>query len=73
MDSLHDRAHDIGSDYTTVLHDFQNRGCVAMGWAHSDHGDNADVHFRASAMDAMFDLLGDDVDGAAAMMEDWGF
>lgn len=69
MAYLHDVADEQGRTYTEVVHDFQSRGCEALGWTHSDNGEPAAE--RAAIMDAMFDLLGDDVDGAAAMMEDF--
>lgn len=68
-DYLHDVAEEKGTTFNVVLHQFQSVGCPAVGYQHSDNGEaGAD---RAAAMSAMFDLLGDDVDGAAAMMEDF--
>lgn len=68
MDYLHDVAEENDTTFTTVLHDFQRSGCEAIGMSHSTGNDPSG---RAEVMDAMFDLLGDDVDGAAAMMEDF--
>jgi hypothetical protein len=69
MDYLHDVADEQGRTYTEVVHDFQARGCEALGESHAVRAASNDS-FRAEVMASMFDLLGDDVDGAAAMMED---
>lgn len=66
MDYFHDVAADLGSDYTTVMRDFQKRGCEALGEQHTER--DTDAGFYA---EALYDLLGDDMDGAAAMMEDY--
>ncbi len=68
-DSIHDAVNEgIFDSYVEGLHAFQSQGCEAFGWKHGNI--NA---ARAEAMSAMFDLLGDDVDGAAAMMEDFDY
>lgn len=69
MDYLHDVADDHDTDFTTVLHDFQHRGCEALDMTHST---NSDLRGMAAMSDALFDLLGDDVDGVAAVLEDIG-
>lgn len=64
-DYFHDIAEENGTDYRTVLRDFQQRGCVALG-------DTCNTDGAANPYaDALYDLLGDDADGAAAMMEDY--
>ena len=69
LDFLHDVAEEKNTTFDRVLHEFQSIGCPAVGYAHSEVTDvRADT---AMAMGALFDLLGDDVDGAAAMMEDY--
>jgi hypothetical protein len=69
-DSLHDAVEDsLFPDYTAALHTFQSKGCEALGFTHSTGNDSG----RAEVMDAMFDLMGDDMDGAAAMMEDYDY
>jgi hypothetical protein len=72
-DCLHDEADEQGKTYREVLRDFQSRGCEALvTYGKGDGGHWQPVGGeRASVMAAMFDLLGDDADGAAAMMEDW--
>lgn len=63
-DYFHDRADEIGSTYREVAADFRVRGCEALGWSHGEGAANPYA-------DALYDLLGDDMDGAAAMMEDY--
>jgi hypothetical protein len=73
MDCLHDEADEQGKTFNEVLHAFQSKGCAALtvyGKVDGSHFQEIGGSFRAAAMGAMFDLLGDDVDGAAAMMED---
>lgn len=72
MDYLHDVAEEQDRTYSEVRSDFQTRGCEALGMTHSEHDDDATM-LRAEVMSAMYDLLGDDLDGAAAMMEDFGY
>jgi hypothetical protein len=64
MDYLHDVAAEQNRTYTEVMRDFQQRGCEALGESHGEGESNPYA-------DALYDLLGDDLDGAAAMMEDF--
>jgi len=50
-----------------VLHRFQSHGCKAIDAKCNPRKD----HGRASAAAALYDLLGDDIDGAASMLEDF--
>lgn len=69
--------------YKVVSSEFRSKGCVALNTAFSTsecapEGDNAerDRTFgltRSEAAGALYDILGDDMDGAAAMLEDMGF
>lgn len=69
-DSLHDAVDEgLFPNYHAALRAFQSEGCTAVGYVHST-GNNSG---RAEAMSALYDLLGDDADGAAAMMEDYGY
>ena len=69
-DYLHDVVDEgLHPDYRAALRAFQSQGCTAVGLTHSEGNDNG----RAEVMSAMFDLLGDDADGAAAMMEDFEY
>ena len=74
MDSLHDMVEDgLASSYQDARKKFSVNGCKALGTSHG----SADVEVRglraSDASAALFDVLGDDVDGIAAMMEDYGF
>lgn len=73
---FHDYAKSIGSTYEKVAADFRKRGCVAVGLVHSEGNDFRDSSFGLTANEAasaLYDILGDDMDGAAAMLEDMGF
>lgn len=75
-DYLHEYAAEIGSTYAIVSADFRRRGCVAVNLTHSEGNDEVDNHYGLTASDAasaLYDILGDDMDGMAAMMEDMGF
>lgn len=63
-DYFHDVAAETGRTYSEVASDFRNRGCEALG---DSHGEGAPNPYAS----ALYDLLGDDMDGAAAMMEDY--
>ncbi len=69
-DTFHEVAEEQDKTYTEVMRDFQQRGCVATGWVRECAPSPS---MRTAVMDAMFDLLGDDVDGAAAMMADYEY
>jgi hypothetical protein len=69
LDTFHDVADEMGTTWEAAVADFRRRGCVAAG---------ADVKWcqpedtlRGAATAALVDLLGDDVDGVAAMLEDF--
>lgn len=69
VDDLHDRADDLDSTFAAVQRDFQVTGCLALGESRHVGGDR----MRAEVSSAMFDLMGDDIDGVAAMMEDFEY
>lgn len=60
------------SNYDTVRNDFYNKGCKAMTGYTSDWCKRRNSG-AADAMNAMIDLMGDDLDGIACMMDDAGF
>ena len=60
------------ADYRTVLREFQSSGCVAFRVAYGQGKCERTGSQRAAVAEVMYDLLGDDADGAAAMMEDFG-
>jgi hypothetical protein len=86
IDSIHDEVDARQSlqggsrsvSFNEVLQQFQAQGCKALTEAYGDmecekaQGDDR-TRLRAEVASAMYDLLGDDIDGAAAMMEDFGF
>lgn len=60
-------------NYAAAAAAFRSKGCEALSWG--SHNPETMNSKRAAVSDAMFDLLDDDMDGAAAMMEDfeyWG-
>lgn len=74
-DTLHEEAEESGRLYVAVMRDFQQRGCNALeafiGGPVLDCKPSANTAARAQVASAMYDLLGDDMDGAAAMLEDF--
>ena len=79
MDTLHEVAEEEGTTYEAVSARFRTEGCKALGTSHnviSADNDPEEADRRqlgAMVADAMYDALGDDLDGAAAMLEDFGF
>lgn len=68
MDYLHDTVDEgLHPNFNAALRAFQSQGCEGVGLTCST-GNDSDT---AAMADAMYDLLGDDIDGAAAMMEDF--
>lgn len=65
IDTLHDVAEDDRRTFNDVRQDFQSRGCEALGGKC-----NSETHAHP-AIGALYDILGDDIDGAAAMFEDF--
>lgn len=74
--------------FKKVQHDFQTQGCKALRIAYGPQdgcrkpteSELAEIErdktfglTRAEASSALYDILGDDMDGAAAMLEDMGF
>ena len=60
------------SNYDIVRKDFYWNGCKAMTGYRSDWCEQRNSE-TANAMSVMIDLMGDDLDGIACMMEDAGF
>lgn len=66
-DELHELAAELEVSYTEAARLFRTEGCAAFpGNKHSAAGDT----FAAEAARVTYDLLGDDMDGAASMFED---
>lgn len=47
---------------------FRDKGCAGVSWLRDCEGDG--TSFEAMAMSAMGDLMGDDIDGIAASLDD---
>lgn len=72
IDSLHDAADDLNSTFDQVRVRFQQVGCVALGMPVTcEPAKDPAATFRAEVAGVMYDLLGDDIDGAASMFEDY--
>jgi hypothetical protein len=70
-DCLHDEASDTGQTYRQVARAFQVKGCSALTtYGASCNADTAGS-LRAALAGAAFELCGDDMDGASAMLEDY--
>lgn len=72
-DCLHEEAEASDRSYSEVARDFQRRGCEALVTAYGRQECSPSGSMRAAAMGAMFDLLGDDMDGAASIMDDFEY
>jgi hypothetical protein len=84
IDSLHeevDERNETGetASFDTVRGDFYSRGCAALSNAfgtvkceRSEPVSNGKLS-PAMAMSVLVDIMGDDIDGVAAMMEDYGY
>ena len=62
--------------YKTTLQAFQSTGCVALLGTCSEPSDDVDSTFgltRQEAASALYEILGDDMDGAMAELEDLGW
>jgi len=80
-DSLHEEVAERELEgetatYHGVLREFQASGCGvafrAFGGTMGEPCTAAERPYSAHAAEALYDLLGDDIDGAAAMLEDFG-
>jgi hypothetical protein len=66
-DTLHEVASEDGSSYLEVARAFRSKGCAALGSRHGDYQSP-----NSEAISVIYDLLGDDMDGATGLMEDFG-
>ena len=76
IDYLHEVAevegqYGDGGTFADVLRAFQRDGCSALGARCNPRVTDRD-RARAAGAALLYDLLGDDIDGAAAMLEDFG-
>lgn len=67
-DTFHDVAEETETTYKVALDDFWRRGCEAIPGMRRC-AESASLRSQASAL--MADLLGDDVDGIAGMLDDF--
>lgn len=65
-DEIHEVAKDQNKTYRTVAGNFRAYGCSALGLTCSP------VEDTDPRIAAAYDILGDDMDGATAMLEDMG-
>ena len=66
IDYFHDVADDTGSTFDTVREAFYRDGCKALGETRCE----ASPSMRGDIAALAYELMGDDVDGAAAMLDD---
>jgi hypothetical protein len=70
-DSLHDAVEEgLFANYREAAAAFRSEGCTALGFSHNESTMGS---FRAMVSDAMMDLLGDDMDGASSIMDDFEY
>lgn len=69
MDELHDIAADMGTTYHHVRDTFAQYGCRALGMRCNENADSE----LATISGALFDMLGDDIDGVASTLEEWEY
>ena len=69
-DEFHSIAEEQGSTYSNVAADFRKRGCVAVYGGKCSPVDPGDSESLSMAERAgiVYDMLGDDMDGAASML-----
>jgi len=77
LDYLHevadiDSQYGDGATFIDVLHAFQTDGCSALGERCNPRVTDRD-RARAAGAAMLYELLGDDIDGAAAMLEDFEY
>ena len=73
IDTFHDIADERGETFAVVMSAFQREGCGATGWvAACERATGDGARMRGDLSAALAEMLGDDVDGIAAMMEDLG-
>lgn len=73
VDSLHLEAEESERSFSEVRADFAKRGCLALATAFGPQSCQPVRNFKTAATSALFDLLGDDVDGIASELADLGF
>lgn len=69
IDSLHDYAEETGVTFSVVSRTFRTKGC---GEAFAEWTTRCERRAGHEARGVLADLLGDDIDGYAALCEDFG-
>lgn len=73
IDSLHDEAAESNRSFSDVRADFAVKGCLALtSFGVRPEDCLRKNNLKTAAASALFDLLGDDVDGIASEMADLG-
>lgn len=67
LDTFHDVAEERGTSWEEAISRFRRDGCVATGWCKPCEPRRT---MRGEAMAILGDLLGDDIDGLASMLDD---
>jgi hypothetical protein len=68
-ETLHEVAQEMGTTYSQVAKAFSTKGCKAFDGSDYETS-HCTADSRANARGAIADLLGDDMDGMSAMLED---
>jgi len=68
IDCIHEIADLHETTYSEARDRFRSEGCVALGTRHNNDTGSDDL--RALATAALMDLMGDDMDGVASMLDD---
>ena len=69
LDEFHDVADEFDTSFEAVRKDFQRRGCEALGCRPC----TPDNSLRSEAAVALYEIMGDDIDGCGSMFEDFEF
>lgn len=69
VDEFHDVADELDSTFDAVRKDFRRRGCAALGQRPCVPDDS----LRSLASATLMDVLGDDIDGVASMLDDFEY
>lgn len=62
-------AEDEHTTFNAIRDRFASKGCAGIGYTCNENVDGE----LAAVSGALFDLLGDDIDGIGAMLEDWEY
>ena len=71
LETFHDVADDKDITFGEAMNDFRAGGCSSTGWTKCSPRVEGRARAMAGASAVLFELLGDDIDGVAAMLEDF--